>query len=150
VSDVRVRPLSIRELEAVLPLIADYQRFYGVPEPDLDHNRSFFLQFIAPSDAGELLGAWTDSELIGYACLYWTFSSVAAQRIVVLNDLFVTATSRGLGVGLALIEAARAVAHERGVARLTWRTALDNRRAQRLYERTGATRSAWFEYELDA
>jgi GNAT superfamily N-acetyltransferase len=150
VSDVRVRPLSIRELEAVLPLIADYQRFYGVPEPDLDHNRSFFLQFIAPSDAGELLGAWTDSELIGYACLYWTFSSVAAQPIVVLNDLFVSAASRGRGIGLALIEAAREVAHERGVQRLTWRTALDNRRAQQLYERTGATRSAWFEYELDA
>jgi GNAT superfamily N-acetyltransferase len=150
VTDVRVRPLSIRELEAVLPLIADYQRFYGVREPDLDHNRSFFLRFIAPSDTGELLGAWSDGELVGYACLYWTYSSVAAQPIVVLNDLFVTAASRGHGVGLALIEAARRVTQERGVARLTWQTALDNRQAQRLYERTGATRSAWFEYQLGA
>jgi GNAT superfamily N-acetyltransferase len=150
VSEVRVRPLSIRELEPVLQLIAEYQRFYGVAEPDLDHNRSFFLQFIAPSDTGELLGAWIDGELVGYACLYWTFSSVAAQRIVVLNDLFVTAANRGHGIGLALIEAAREVARQRGAARLTWQTALDNRRAQRLYERTGAARSAWFEYELDA
>ena len=149
-SEVRVRPLSIRELETVLPLIADYQRFYGVAEPDLDHNRSFFIQFIAPSNVGELIGAFRDGELIGYACLYWTFSSVAAQPIVVLNDLFVSAANRGHGIGLALIEAAREVAHQRGVTRLTWRTALDNRRAQRLYERTGAARSAWFEYELDA
>jgi GNAT superfamily N-acetyltransferase len=150
VSEVRVRPLSIRELETVLPLIADYQRFYGAPEPDLDHNRSFFLNFIAPSDAGELLGAWRDDELVGYACLYWSFSSVAAQPIVVLNDLFVSAANRGHGIGLALIEAAREIAHQRGVTRLTWQTALDNRRAQRLYERTGAARSAWFDYALDA
>jgi GNAT superfamily N-acetyltransferase len=149
VSEVRVRPLSIREIETVLPLIADYQRFYGVPEPDLDHNRAFFLNFIAPSDAGELLGAWRDGELVGYACLYWAFSSVAAQPIVVLNDLFVSAANRGHGIGLTLIEAAREVAHQRGIKRLTWQTALDNRRAQRLYERTGAARSAWFEYELD-
>jgi GNAT superfamily N-acetyltransferase len=149
VSEVRVMPLSIRELESVLPLIADYQRFYGVPDPDLDHNRSFFLNFIAPSDAGELLGAWRDAELVGYACLYWTFSSVAAEPIVALNDLFVSAANRGHGIGLALIEAAREVARQRGVRRLTWQTALDNRRAQRLYERTGAARSAWFEYELD-
>jgi GNAT superfamily N-acetyltransferase len=149
-SEVRVRPLSIRELEAVLPLIADYQRFYGVASPDLDRNRSFFLQFIAPNDAGELLGAWREDELVGYACLYWTFSSVAAQRIVVLNDLFVTAAERGRGTGLALIEVARDIARQRGAPRLTWRTALENRTAQRLYERTGAARSSWFEYDLDA
>ena len=31
---------------------------------------------------------------------------------------------------------------------MTWQTALDNRRAQRLYERFDAERTAWFEYEL--
>jgi RimJ/RimL family protein N-acetyltransferase len=29
-----------------------------------------------------------------------------------------------------------------------WSTALDNRRAQRLYEHMGAERTAWFEYEI--
>jgi GNAT superfamily N-acetyltransferase len=147
---VEVRALERDEFEQVLPLIADYQRFYGVAEPDQQRNRSFFLQFIAPSDAGELLGAFRDGALAGYACLYWTFSSVTARPVVLLNDLFVVAEARGGGVGLALIEAARGVARARGAARLTWMTALDNRRAQRLYERTGARRSAWFEYELNA
>jgi hypothetical protein len=40
------------------------------------------------------------------------------------------------------------VAAERGSTTLSWMTALDNQRAQRLYERMGAERSAWFEYEL--
>jgi GNAT superfamily N-acetyltransferase len=150
VSDTVVRALRTEELEPVLALIGDYQRFYGVPEPNAEQNRSFFSQFIAPSAAGELIGAFRAGELVGYACLYWTFSSLLAHPIVLLNDLFVADEHRGEGVGLRLIEAARATARERGAARVSWRTALENRRAQRLYERTGAMRSAWFEYELNA
>ena len=95
-----------------------------------------------------LLGAHTDGVLCGFACAYWTFSSVEAEEVALLNDLFVAEGHRGTGAGAALIEAAAAAARERGRARLRWMTALDNRRAQRLYERTGAERSAWFEYEL--
>jgi GNAT superfamily N-acetyltransferase len=151
VNEPVIRPLAAGELEAVLPLIADYQRFYGVAAPDDAHNREFFAQFVAPSDVGELLGAWqAGAGLVGYACLYWTFSSVSAERVVLMNDLYVVPTERGNGVGLALIEASRGVARSRGVAALRWQTALDNRRAQRLYERTDPKRSTWFEYELDA
>ena len=149
-SDLEVRAIADDEIETVLPLIADYQRFYGVADPDEAKNRSFFAAFVAPSDVGELIGAFRDGALIGYTCLYWTFSSVSAEPVVLLNDLFVASGARGGGVGLRLIEAARDVARARGAARLKWMTALDNRRAQRLYERTGAARSAWFEYELDA
>ena len=67
---------------------------------------------------------------------------------MLLNDLFVAEDVRGGGVGRALIDAALDVARERGSSSLSWQTALDNRTAQRLYERTGAERSAWFEYEL--
>jgi RimJ/RimL family protein N-acetyltransferase len=31
-----------------------------------------------------------------------------------------------------------------------WQTAKDNARAQRLYERLGATRTEWIDYSLDA
>jgi GNAT superfamily N-acetyltransferase len=151
VSELAIHPLAAGELEAVLPLIADYQRFYGVAEPDTAHNRQFFARFVAPSEVGELLGAWqAGAGLVGYACLYWTFSSVSARPVVLMNDLFVVSAKRGAGVGLALIDAARAVARSRGVDALHWQTALDNDRAQRLYERTHAKRSTWFEYELDA
>ena len=32
--------------------------------------------------------------------------------------------------------------------RLTWQTALTNERAQALYDRVGASRSYWLDYEL--
>jgi GNAT superfamily N-acetyltransferase len=95
-----------------------------------------------------LLVASAGDELAGYACLYWTFSSVSATDVVLLNDLYVRLEHRGADVGEALVAAAVAVARDRGASHVRWLTALDNRRAQRLYERLGTERSAWFEYEI--
>ena len=142
-----VHPITEDEYETVLSLIADYQRFYRA-EPDDERNRAFFRRFIDPSDDGMLLGAWEGDELVGHACLYWTFSSARACEMVLMNDLFVTEGGRGKGIGLALIEGSLEVARQRGAPGLEWMTELDNRRGQRLYERTGAARSAWFEYEI--
>jgi GNAT superfamily N-acetyltransferase len=148
--DPVVAPIAADQYERLLPLIADYQRFYGVAEPDEARNDAFFRRFLAPSDHGLLLGAWLGDELAGYACLYWTFSSVTPGDVVLMNDLFVAEEHRGTGIGRVLIDAAARTARERGAFALRWMTAIDNRDAQRAYERTGAARSAWFEYELPA
>lgn len=89
-----------------------------------------------------------EGKLVGYACLYWHFSSLAAEETVLMNDLFVAEGQRGGGVGRALIEASAEVTRERGAPYLEWSTAPDNETAQRLYDSTGAERSEWFSYEL--
>jgi GNAT superfamily N-acetyltransferase len=144
----RIEPLEKAQLEQLLPLIAAYQRFYEVEEIDDDRNRSFFARFIAPSDDGLLLGAQRDGDLLGYACLYWHFTSLVPAETVLMNDLFVTPAARGQGIGGALIEASADVARKRGAHHLEWATAPDNATAQRLYDATGAKRSTWIEYEL--
>lgn len=143
-----VRPLSEGELASALPLFAGYQRFYGVEQPDDERNMAFFRRFLAPSDAGLVLGAFHGEDIVGFACLYWTFSSVSAADIALMNDLFVADGHRGLGAGRALIDAAVGAARERGCAHLEWFTATDNETAQLLYDRTGAERSAWYAYEI--
>ena len=146
---IEISPIEAAEFERLLPLIAAYQRFYEVEEIDEERNRSFFRRFLAPSEDGMLIGARDRGELLGYACLYWHFSSLSAAETVLMNDLFVTEEARGRGVGRALIEASAEVARERGAAQLEWATAPSNLTAQRLYDRTGATRSEWVEYELE-
>jgi len=146
--DLKISPIEPAEFERLLPLIADYQRFYEVERVDEERNRAFFRRFLGPSEDGMLLGARADGELLGYACLYWHFSSTQAAETVLMNDLFVSAQARGRGVGRALIEASADVARKRGAAHLEWTTAPSNVTAQRLYDSTGATRSEWIEYEL--
>lgn len=149
-ADPEIAPLAASEYGEVLPLIAAYQRFYEVAEIDEERNHRFFRRFLAPSDAGLLLGARSGGRLVGYACLYWHYSSTQARETVLMNDLFVVPEVRGGGVGRALIEASLEVARERGASSLEWQTAPDNHTAQRLYDSTGAVRSSWFAYELPA
>jgi GNAT superfamily N-acetyltransferase len=148
-AELEIAPLTAGELEELLPLIAAYQRFYEVEQPDDERNRDFFRRFLAPSEDGMLLRAREDGgPILGYDCLYWHFSSLAAAEAVLMNDLYVAEEARGRGVGRALIEASAAIARERGTHQLEWATAPDNRTAQRLYDRTGAERSEWISYEL--
>jgi len=146
--ELRIEPIAAEQMDALLPLIAAYQRFYEVERIDDERNRAFFSRFLAPSEDGILLGAWRDGDLAGYACLYWTFTSLVPAEAVLMNDLYVDPTARGAGVGRALIKASAAVALERGARQLQWTTAPDNETAQRLYDTTGADRSESIEYEL--
>jgi len=146
--ELRVEPIAKEQMDALLPLIAAYQRFYEVEEIDDERNRAFFSRFLAPSEDGLLLGAWRDGTLVGYACLYWTFTSLVPAEMVLMNDLFVDPGARGEGIGRALIEASAAIARERGANHLQWVTAPDNETARRLYDKTGATAETSIEYEL--
>lgn len=146
---IEVRPATAGELDVLLPLVADYQRFYGVAAPEDDCNRAFFGGLLTDTGRGRLLGAWDGGRAVGFATLQWSWDTISASDVAVLYDLFVAEAGRGQGTGRALLQAAAALARSRGYGTLQWSTALDNRRAQALYERTGAERSAWFEYALD-
>jgi GNAT superfamily N-acetyltransferase len=144
---VTIAPITLDDYDHVLPLIADYQRFYEV-EPDPVRNDLYFRQFVAPSEVGVLLGARADRDLVGYACLHWRSDTVVARDVVCLHDLYVAPHARGTGAGRGLLDAAAGVARDRGASSLVWSTAPDNLTAQRLYDRTGAARSTWYEYDL--
>ena len=82
--------------------------------------------------------------------MFWTWQTLDAARIGVLNDLYVVPDARGAGVGRRLIEHCRGLCRQRAAAKLVWETAPDNETAQRLYDGIGAERSTWLTYEIDA
>jgi GNAT superfamily N-acetyltransferase len=147
-AEPRIEPVATSELEALLPLIAAYQRFYEAKDIDDERNRAFFSRFLAPSEEGMLLAAWRGGEPLGYACLYWSFTSLIPAETVLMNDLFVVDAARGEGIGRALIEASAQVGRERGAHQLEWATQPGNKAAQRLYDSTDAERSEWIQYDL--
>ena len=139
------------DLDELLPLMRGYCDFYKSDPSDealLAMSRALLadperegLQLIARGDGGRP---------IGFATIFWTWSTNAAARIGTMNDLFVTAEARGSGAADALIEACVERCRERGAIRLEWQTALDNHRAQAVYERVGGRRAQWLDYSLDA
>jgi GNAT superfamily N-acetyltransferase len=99
--------------------------------------------------AAQALIAELDSEPVGYALFFPTFSSFLASRGAWLEDLFVLPAHRGGGVGRALLGAVAAHVREHGGERLEW-TALDwNELALGFYRGLGArTMDEWLTHRL--
>ena len=130
-------------------MLRAYCDFYRVDPPD-DRLLALATTLIENPDEGVQLIARGDGTPLGFATIYWTWQTLHAGRVGVLNDLYVQAVARGSGTGRALIERGLQLCRERGAEKLVWETALDNATAQRLYDGIGASKSTWLSYELDA
>ncbi|MCM2679022.1 GNAT family N-acetyltransferase [Echinimonas agarilytica] len=144
-----IEPVSSNNIDQVLPLIRLYQAFYHVKVVCDSDNRKFFSQFDIDNPLGCLFVARDDEQVIGFATVYFSFSSTLIQKVAVMNDLFVVPDYRGHGKGRELIEHCRYFARQRGAGRLQWVTAPDNRQAQQLYDATPARKSVWNFYAYD-
>ncbi len=132
-----IRRVTVAEedLAAAAALFDAYRQWYGCPA-DRERARRFVEERTRRAESAIFL-AWGTDGAIGFLQLYPSFSSTAAQRIWVLNDLFVAAAARGRGVGRALLARARDHALETGAVRLVLETGAANGGAQRLYESVG-------------
>lgn len=152
---VNIERVRVVDLPQLMPMLRAYCDFYEV-DPRDDRLVALCRALIdSPAEGLQLLARRIDADgevgdPVGFATVFWTWQTLDAARIGVMNDLFVVAEARGLGVGEQLIESCRAECRKRGAAKLVWETALDNERAQRLYDGIGAESSRWLSYEIDA
>jgi GNAT superfamily N-acetyltransferase len=146
---MRIERVSEQALDDLLPLVRGYCDFYEASPTDGELLALSRALIANPELEGvQLLARDDEGRAVGFATVYWTWATTPAKRIGVMNDLFVAADARGSGAAEALIEACREECAGRGASRLTWQTAPDNERAQRVYERVGATKEHWLDYWL--
>jgi ribosomal protein S18 acetylase RimI-like enzyme len=147
---MRIAVVGGPDLADLLPLMRAYCDFYGVAPADaalldlaqtlaVDPGREGF-QLIARDDGGRA---------VGFATVFWSWSTLAAARTAIMNDLFVHPDARGTGLAEALVDECRVRAGHGGAVSMSWQTRKDNARAQRLYDRLGAARAEWIDYSLD-
>ncbi len=141
--------VAASDLDDLLPLMRSYCDFYSVSPSDQDLLGMSHAVIADPEREGvQFIARGDDGAAAGFASLFWTWDTTEGGRIAVMNDLYVDADARGGGAGTSLIEACRAAARERGARVLAWKTALDNTRAQSVYDRIGAERAQWLDYSL--
>jgi GNAT superfamily N-acetyltransferase len=135
------------DLSDLLPLMRGYCDFYEV-DPSDDALLAMSRTLIAdPEREGlQLIARADDGRAVGFATIFWTWSTLSASRIAVMNDLFVSDDARGSGTADKLIDACADRCRARDVAELDWQTAHDNVRAQKVYDpggAQGATIAGW-------
>jgi GNAT superfamily N-acetyltransferase len=132
-SSVAIDFLSPADRAAWDPLIRCYMRDYErMDVSDEGYDRAW-QRLLARQDVFGL-AARVDGRLVGIAH-YFFHTSVWADRVCYLQDLFTAETARGQGVGRALVEevARRAVAD--GATRYYWLAHEQNTAARGLYDK---------------
>jgi ribosomal protein S18 acetylase RimI-like enzyme len=146
-----VERVGERDLPELLQLMRGYCDFYDAdPTDDALLAMSRALMAGPQLEGVQLLARDDTGRAIGFATIFWTWSTASAARIGTMNDLYVAPEGRGSGAADALIRACVDEVRERGGVRLEWQTAVDNHRAQAVYERLGGKREQWLDYSLPA
>jgi ribosomal protein S18 acetylase RimI-like enzyme len=144
-AEVSVRQAVLADLDELAVLFDQYRQFQRQPSDvpaaaaflreRFDHGES--VLFIA--QAGD-----TAAQPLGFAQLYPTFSSVSMKRVFILNDLYVAAAGRRLGVATKLLAALEEHARALGAARISLNVEQVNTTAQALYDARGWQRDQQF------
>ncbi|AWH74719.1 GNAT family N-acetyltransferase [Dokdonia sp. Dokd-P16] len=134
---MHIRKATLEDLNIIIPLFDGYRQFYRQAS-DLEGANLFLTERLSHNESTILI-AFHDSEeteALGFTQLYPLFSSVSMERMLLLNDLYITPTHRGKGIGTLLINSAKELctsSHQKGIV---LQTEITNP-AQQLYERLG-------------
>lgn len=146
--DTVVRTAEISDLDQLTTLMYEYiVDFYARPRPSIEKLHSL-IGMLFYKQQGVQFVASQNGKLVGFATLYFSFSTTRTGKITVMNDLYVTEEMRGTGVAKSLFEACHSFTNENGYAHMSWVTASDNKRAQRFYEKMSGKSGDWINYSI--
>ncbi|GGG15857.1 N-acetyltransferase [Lysinibacillus alkalisoli] len=129
---------TLKDLPKLVPLFDGYRQFYKQAS-DLEGATQFLEQRLINQDAVIFIITVGD-EYAGFTQLYPIFSSKAMQDAYLLNDLFIAPEFRRSGIAEQLMRYTFAFAKEEGANFVMLETAVDNIKAQALYEKVGMIR----------
>ena len=129
---IQIAPLCLEDKASWDVLARAYKAFYKTTLPDAQYDLAW--QRLLDNDGVFGLGAIIDGKLIGITH-YLFHTSVWAQNVCYLQDLFVYPAMRGRGVARALIEAVANASTECAATRLYWQTQEHNTTGRALYDK---------------
>ncbi|MDP6795860.1 MAG: GNAT family N-acetyltransferase [Verrucomicrobiota bacterium] len=124
------------DVGALSKLFNAYRVFFG-QDGDLSLAEEFLRRRLNNSESIIFFAYTSDKHCVGFAQLYPSFSSVSAERIWILNDLFVLESLRGMGIGKKLLCEIEAFCEETQAGGIVVETTTSNTGARRLYESNG-------------
>ncbi|TAK15004.1 MAG: GNAT family N-acetyltransferase [Acidobacteria bacterium] len=137
----QIREARRDDVPAIASLVEEFARYMR----DLGDTTGLRLDAAAlerdgfgPDPAFRGLVAESSGSVAGFLLYHAGYDTDAAARLLFVVDLYVTESARGLGIGAALMAAARTVAARSGARQIVWTIDRRNTQARRFYERIGA------------
>jgi GNAT superfamily N-acetyltransferase len=123
--------------------------FYQNPAP-LINNIHHLIRTLFDKQQGIQFVVEDNDRLVGFATLYFTFSTMKAEKIAVMNDLFVTEPYRDTELESQLFLACKNYCINQGYANMTWITSINNTRAQSFFHTMNAVQGKdWVHFSIN-
>ena len=150
VTSLCIRKAGRKDARALLRLIdalADYEK---LERPTRAARERLIRDGLGAKRRFDAYLAFSNSEPVGYAIVFETYSSFLALPTLYLEDLFVLPAFRKQKIGLALFQLCVGEASRRGCGRMEWVVLDWNANAIRFYKRLGARHlQEWYAFRLD-
>jgi len=143
-----VRSIVPKDYDQWLPLWEGYNAFYGRSGPTAlapEITRMTWSRFFDAYEPMYALVAESGGQLLGLTHYIFHRSTISIAPVCYLQDLFTIESSRGKGVGRALIHGVYEQAKLAGSGRVYWLTHETNHAAMQLYDKV-AERSGFVVY----
>ena len=135
--EIEVRAVVPGDIPELLEMIRELAEFEHLSDQVVATEDDYEESLFGDSPAAEALIAEKNSEAIGYAIFFSTFSTFVGRAGIWLEDLYVRPDFRKRGIGKKLLKSVGEIARERNAGRYEWCVLDWNRNAIELYRKMG-------------
>lgn len=135
---ISVRRASEADVPAIFEMIRGLAEYEKLSHAVTATEELLRVTLFGERPAAEVLLAYLDCELAGFALFFPNYSTFLARPGIYLEDLFVKPHARGRGLGLALLREIARLAVERGCGRVEWSVLDWNEPSIGFYKKLGA------------
>lgn len=132
----QIRPYKTGDRDAFLTLYRECLAYYGV-RPASEGQEERIVGILESERHLSCLMAFDNEVPVGFATWVLTFPS-GSDLALYMKELFVSETTRGAGVGRALMAGLVRIAEREGCCRFDWQTDMDNPASQAFYAKLKA------------
>lgn len=129
---ITFKPLQSSDIKIITKMM---QEFYAIDKYpiDIDVTKNLLKEFISNENLGKSYLIYNDSVVVGYAIITYVFSFEYKGRMAFLDELFISESDRGKGIGKLAIDFIKQEAEKANVKMMYLEIENHNQIAQKLY-----------------
>lgn len=145
-----IRPATSDDVPVILALIRELAAYEHLEHACIATEELLRTNLFGPNPAAEVAMIECESQSVGYAIWFKTFSTFLARPGLYLEDIYVQPAYRGRGLGKSVFAHLVKIATQRGYGRIEWSVLKWNTPALEFYRSLGAQPLAdWHMMRLD-
>jgi GNAT superfamily N-acetyltransferase len=144
-SPTSIHAATVDDIDALLPMVEGYWRFENIEGFDPARMRALLTRVLEDASLGRAWVARVYGEPAGYLLAVYVFSLEYQGLTAEIDECFVIAQHRGLGLGASLLAAAEAQFRIEGCTNVSLQLGRSNEAARSFYRQHGFEDRAGFE-----